>query len=403
MKHLDDSGRLLLKYLVDHLPKARPGNPATFVGYKEAHEALRLPLLGPSYGVSLQAQGLNSLANWTVAHGLPAITGLIVDRSSHEPGDGYFKLFGSEANPYKRWATEIAQAKEFDWSSYVKKAGEREGPVISADHDHNRRTPHIWRLIAHHEHPKESLDWMISRNIIAVGWSEIGDLSEQNPQDAPDIGRLIRDVYPDAGNSAQGGPSLWNLYREVQIGDTMIVSSGDSRRVFEIVGDYFFSERNDGVVGYQHQRAAMLTSIDGDQLWNRVGRNVEPGQNVRWTLARCQSSGDANRDVYTEGTRFDVRSTAVERNPQARLACISHYGWCCFACGFDFAETYGDLGADFIHVHHRKDIAMSSGIYVIDPIEHLVPLCPNCHAMVHRERPAMSVEALQNLIQEQRR
>ncbi|MDF4026298.1 hypothetical protein P3W24_15095 [Luteibacter sp. PPL201] len=398
MKDLDDSGLRLLAYLVAHLPKAKPHDPRTFVGYKDAHDALGLSLLGSSYGVSLKSQGLNSLADWTVDHGLPGITGLIIDREKLYPGEGYFKLFGFDEDPFNKWANEIARAKAFDWSSYLNPVATKPKPVICVEHQDTKRTSAIWRLIAHHEHPKESLEWMEIHNVIAIGWSETGDLSDLVPEDSADIGRRIRDVYPDLENSAQGGPSLWNLYHEMQIGDLVIVAANGTRRVMEVVGDYFFADQNSQLIGYQHQRAAMLTAMDADELWDDVGRDVEKGQNQRWTLAKCRSSADAQRSAYMEGGRFEVRSTAVERNPKARLDCIAHYGPRCFACGFDFTITYGELGKDFIHVHHRKDIALSNGVYVIDPIEHLIPLCPNCHAMVHRTRPSMSVEALQELI-----
>lgn len=398
MKELDESGRRLLAHLVAHLPKAEPKDPRTFVGYKEVHEALELPLLGSSYGVSLKSQGLNSLADWTVDRALPGITGLIIDRATLLPGDGYFKALGFGKDPFKKWENEIARAKAFDWSVYLQNGEMKSKPVIGVEYENPARTPAIWRLIAHHEQAKKSLEWMGSHNVIAIGWSDTGDLSELEPNDSADIGRRIREVYPDLGNSAQGGPSLWNLYREMQIGDLVIVAADETRCVMEVVGDYFYADRSEQVIGYQHQRGAMLTSLNADKLWDDVGRGVEKGQNHRWTLAKCRSSDDARRAAYIEGGRFEVRSTAVERNPQARIACIAHYGAYCFACGFDFLETYGELGRDFIHVHHRKDIALSNGLYVIDPVEHLIPLCPNCHAMVHRERPAMNVEALRELI-----
>jgi hypothetical protein len=397
MKDLDEPGHRLLAYLVAHLPAVEPKDPRTFVGYKDAHDALGLPLLGASYGVSLKSQGLNSLADWTVSHGLPGITGLIVDREKLQPGEGYFKLLGFDKDPFAKWANEIARAKVFDWSAYLKQR-EKPMPVISAERGDSPRASIVWRLIAHHEHAKESLEWMESHNVIAVGWSETGDLRELGPRGSVDIGHRIRQVDPNISNSAQGGPSLWNLYHEMQIGDFAIVAAGRTRSVFEIVGEYFFADQSAKGIGYQHQRAAMLTSMDAEKLWDDVGRDVEAGQNQRWTLARCRWSNAATPPVYTEGNRFDVRLNAVERNPRARMACIAHYGPRCFVCGFDFAATYGELGKDFIHVHHRKDIALSSGVYVIDPVDHLIPLCPNCHAMVHRTKPALSVEALQELI-----
>jgi len=398
MKDLDKSGYRLLEYLVAHLPKAKPRDPLTFVSYKDVHDALGLPLRGASYGMSLKPQGLNSLADWTFDCGLPGITGLIVDRATHQPGGGYFKLFGFETNQYEKWANEIARAKAFDWSDFLKQGAINPKPVIAVDCEDSPRTPAIWRLISHHERAKESLAWMENHNIIAIGWSDIGDLDELRPSDSADIGRRIREVYPDLDNSAQGGPSLWNLYQEMQIGDLVIVAADGTRSVMEVAGDYFFADQSDRGIGYRHQRAAVLTTLNADRLWEEIGRDVEKGQNLRWTLAKCQPSFGAKHSVYTEGSRFEVRSTAVERNPQARSACIAHYGARCVACGFDFAVSYGELGKGFIHVHHRKDIALSDGVYVIDPVDHLVPLCPNCHAMVHREKPAMSVEALQELI-----
>ena len=45
---------------------------------------------------------------------------------------------------------------------------------------------------------------------------------------------------------------------------------------------------------------------------------------------------------------------------------------------------YGELGQGFIHVHHIVPISKIGKEYKIDPINDLVPVCPNCHAMLHR-------------------
>lgn len=100
-------------------------------------------------------------------------------------------------------------------------------------------------------------------------------------------------------------------------------------------------------------------------------------------------------EPLVEGASAKVSVNVYERNPIARKKCIEHYGCVCIVCEMDFGKTYGtDIGKGFIHVHHVIDIATIKKEYEIDPIKDLRPLCPNCHAMVHRERPAMSVEAL---------
>ena len=89
----------------------------------------------------------------------------------------------------------------------------------------------------------------------------------------------------------------------------------------------------------------------------------------------------------------------VERDSNARKACLKKHGYDCAVCGFNFFETYGDLGLNFIHVHHREDLA--EGERATDPAKDLVPVCPNCHAMLHKGgKPAMSVDSLKRQIQE---
>jgi 5-methylcytosine-specific restriction protein A len=102
--------------------------------------------------------------------------------------------------------------------------------------------------------------------------------------------------------------------------------------------------------------------------------------------------------VYVEGAKKQVRVNAYERNPKARKACISHYGTDCFVCGFAFSTMYGAIGDGFVHVHHLRPLGLSDGEYELDPIQDLRPVCPNCHAMLHRPDIMLSVEELQEAI-----
>ncbi len=111
----------------------------------------------------------------------------------------------------------------------------------------------------------------------------------------------------------------------------------------------------------------------------------------------------ATPEKYPEGARFTVTINAYERNPKARKACIAHHGYLCATCGFDFAAVYGDWGKDFIHVHHIKPIGKIGKQYEIDPIKDLIPVCPNCHAMIHRMEPALTVTQLRNHFHERKK
>jgi 5-methylcytosine-specific restriction protein A len=108
---------------------------------------------------------------------------------------------------------------------------------------------------------------------------------------------------------------------------------------------------------------------------------------------------DVSQDIkYSEGKTKKVTVNSYERNPIARQKCIEHYGLNCQICDFNFQETFGELGSDFIHVHHKVDIATIGKEYSIDPITDLIPVCPNCHAMLHKKKPALTFEELKNLM-----
>lgn len=99
-----------------------------------------------------------------------------------------------------------------------------------------------------------------------------------------------------------------------------------------------------------------------------------------------------------EGAVMRVTVNRYERSAANRMACIAHFGLSCQACGMDFEERYGELGADFITVHHRTPVSQMGEGYVVNPITDLVPVCPNCHAMLHRRDPPIAVEDLRSMI-----
>lgn len=102
-------------------------------------------------------------------------------------------------------------------------------------------------------------------------------------------------------------------------------------------------------------------------------------------------------DLY-EGSKRKVTINAYERNPKARQKCISHYGFHCSVCEFDFGKIYGDIGKGFIHVHHLKPLADIGEEYEIDPISDLRPVCPNCHAIIHRRDPPYTIEEVKSFL-----
>jgi len=91
----------------------------------------------------------------------------------------------------------------------------------------------------------------------------------------------------------------------------------------------------------------------------------------------------AVREAFHEGSLRQIQVNAYERNGRARRTCLLHHGFACAICGMDFAATYGSDADGLIHVHHLKPLCEIGQSYVVDPIRDLLPVCPNCHAVIH--------------------
>lgn len=120
-----------------------------------------------------------------------------------------------------------------------------------------------------------------------------------------------------------------------------------------------------------------------------IGLNATPSTIGNEGLS---SLGDVQLPSFVK--RTTVLVNRYERDPQKRRECVEHFGYRCQICNFDFHEVYGEIGADFIHVHHVEPLAEVGGEHDIDPKVDLIPVCPNCHAILHRVTPALKPEEL---------
>ncbi|PDP66542.1 hypothetical protein CLI78_04125 [Porphyromonas gingivalis] len=111
-----------------------------------------------------------------------------------------------------------------------------------------------------------------------------------------------------------------------------------------------------------------------------------------------ESNPDGEEYSFREGSVKIINTNRCERNPQARKECIKHFGCKCMVCGFDFEKVYEKIGKNYIHVHHIRPIATTDGEYEVNPILGLVPICPNCHAMIHAHIPPLSISELKVLM-----
>lgn len=140
--------------------------------------------------------------------------------------------------------------------------------------------------------------------------------------------------------------------------------------------------------GESHQKDTKNKDNDNVQQIDRVSQDEKLAE---------EFSEETSVQLF-EGAKKIITINAYERNPKARQLCIDYWKPICAVCDFDFGERYGELGKGFIHVHHLTPVSQIGETYEIDPINDLRPVCPNCHAMLHRQEQTLSIDELKLII-----
>lgn len=238
--------------------------------------------------------------------------------------------------------------------------------------------------------------------ILAPG-NDIGELFEVNIAVRQDI-RLIIEITPQK-------------YAADMIKD-MNLATEEKRDLFRKYLTLFSADNAKVDIRVNHSLCDLLQ----DEIWDCEWKNFRI--RISKVLAGAFESPDIKQEVprwashsvgmmmallnvevmtrdeqYLEGKRSQITLNRYERNPANRELCLAYNGYVCKICGFDFEKKYGTIGHGFIHVHHIESIASHENEYYLDPKTDLIPVCPNCHAMLHRSNPPMVPEALKEIIQ----
>jgi 5-methylcytosine-specific restriction enzyme A len=168
-------------------------------------------------------------------------------------------------------------------------------------------------------------------------------------------------------------------------------------RLARLVGDH---------LGYspEPEKLGTLVTFDkrkGEWHWILRPEVAQALETLGWVAsntARVFPDEVDSAEIFREGAVRQVSVNAYERDPKARQKCIDCYGSSCSVCRFNFGIVFGQLGEGFIHVHHLRPISEIAEEYEVDPAKDLRPVCPNCHAMIHRRSPPLSIEEVMSLL-----
>jgi len=122
----------------------------------------------------------------------------------------------------------------------------------------------------------------------------------------------------------------------------------------------------------KHIRGQVADEVQGETLSALEG---ELQQRLVWSRTRESS------------LRTAKLREAVKKSPDGLLRCEVP------GCGFCFEEVYGEVGADFAHVHHLNALAKRNEAEQTT-LADLAVVCANCHAMIHRHGECRPLEGL---------
>jgi predicted HNH restriction endonuclease len=162
-------------------------------------------------------------------------------------------------------------------------------------------------------------------------------------------------------------------------------------------------------LGCKIKTSTIRTGIsDGDNPKYELGRSANLTDEQIAELERYRDgtfkAHDFPEEVFeseriVDGATRTITVNAYERDPEARQKCIAVHGTDCSVCTMTFGKVYGPVAEGYIHVHHLRPLSEVKAAHAVDPVKDLRPVCPNCHAVLHRRVPAYSVEEVRNFIE----
>lgn len=286
---------------------------------------------------------------------------------------------------YIRWdGFEKARSKE--------KEGERHKYAASKQLRKVKPGDRIWTVTQHRNKKQRSH----SNELILCGVLYVGEVTDDKERAEQFLGFKPWEHEDSPGNEvhALSEPGTEALFKEVNVTDLepVLLFDGPTKRLDPSTP-----------VGQQLQQLRRLSSGSAElfkQRWLSAPPTVSRSGYVQHTPEDHPLDDDEN---YLEGRVVLRQHKERERNKvlvvRAKELSKARDGGklLCEVCRFDFAAQYGALGDGFIEAHHRLPISQLDTQTVARP-EDLAMVCSNCHRMIHRRQPWLSVEELQRIV-----
>jgi hypothetical protein len=119
------------------------------------------------------------------------------------------------------------------------------------------------------------------------------------------------------------------------------------------------------------------------------------------TLLAAEFDLDVADSPFQEGQEKLMIHLSKERNKH--LVALAKEIWLrngelnCSVCSFSFSAAYGEAGDGYIEAHHTTPVSELAEDTIVRPSD-LAPVCSNCHGIIHRHRPWLTISQMQVIV-----
>jgi 5-methylcytosine-specific restriction protein A len=362
----------------------------------ERHETVTYSEIAPSIPTNPHSVGwaLDPIQRYCVDRGLPPLTSIVIGKTTGQPGSGFTAADTGEIGAVHQ------KVYAFDWSALA-------NPFAAIESDETVEPS-----------PKET--YLLTWNPQRWSWDDlVDDLATYRADGVLEgtwsCGSTRRIKAGDrlfllrVGSEPRGIMASGRAASSVYEDDHWDGTPGRRALFVKLRYDTLLDPEQDGVLPVDRLQSGRLASVDWTPQSSGTSIDLIAASELEglWRTfleerGRSPALPEevATPQLFVEGASHTIAVNAYERNPHARTACIDRFGAVCSVCGFDFGATYGARGRGFIEVHHLVPLSEIGATYVVDPIRDLRPVCPNCHAMLHRGDGLLTVEELRELMAE---
>ena len=179
------------------------------------------------------------------------------------------------------------------------------------------------------------------------------------------------------------------------------IITGNEEKIIQSVNEISIEECSQKDFTLKHDFEATTIELIKEELQDLLDQ--APNKEEFLSSLIDESYGEMDfayeQQILLEGARKEIESNIYERNSTARQKCLEYHGYSCKVCKRPMEQMYGITGKYIIEVHHIIPLSQIGKQYIIDPVKDLVPICPNCHTIIHTKRdPCYTIEEAQEMI-----